>query len=258
MNKTLFFLLVLFGCRADQVTKDATVDAADGSETDTAPGTVNPPPDTDEPEPDTGPIGAWSSCSGTLTLDGSIFTWQSSSGDCTIGGPTEYAEPMLTLDASDRSSCPDLPWWLDVFESESGDFHAATLGTRLTLMPNTPLPSTRVAQFEEQLDIERWTLTSDDGVESVFALCWANDAFFDGGYFNVEGGCDFLSCAGGITAFAASETTEHWTTTCAGDCPCGGVVTVEERTDDTLSGRYLGANCARTLEGTFSGVRSGR
>jgi hypothetical protein len=252
-------ILISFGCRAASTGKSGRIDTAQTVITDTGPSQVLPE-DTavtePEPEPETwtGPTGAWSNCTGTLTINEDIFTWQGLSGECSVGGSTDHTDGVLTLNAVDFSSCPDPPWWLRIFEGSPARFAPAVAGTRLTLVPFSPLEYGSVAQFEEHLEHESWVLTTPEGYINDIFLCSVEGRFFGGMYRGVDDSCEFLSCAGDIRTQTFSEEYETWTTTCMGECPCGGVVTVESRTETTMSGSYHGYNCVRVFEGTFTGV----
>ena len=202
---------------------------------------------------DLGPIGAWSSCDGTITLAEGNYTWQNLDGSCTITGPSSFGENILIFTEIELTRCEDPPWWIEVFEGGSAQFSPNVADSRLTLIPIGDFPSGQVAQFEEALDYERWELTTPEGYINNARLCFVEGQFFGGRYTNIDGSCEFLSCTGIIENQIIGSDTERWTTECGGDCPCGGVITLDSRTEDSISGEYYGHNCARTLEGTFTG-----
>ena len=246
-------------CRSDADTKDLNVEDSASTSVPSSTGPVTDsaaPEDPPEPAVDDGPNGAWVSCYGRLSIDESSFSWEPNGGSCTVEGTAAYADGELTLTVANEEACPELPWWLNLAETGPAVFAPSIVGTRLALFPTTSPPTARFAQFEETLDVESWSLTNNEGITSTFELCWANGAFFGGRYRNTEGSCDFLSCGGRIIAHAETDMGEHWTTTCEGTCPCGGIVTVEDRTDDSLTGRFFGSNCARSMSGTFAGAPS--
>jgi hypothetical protein len=253
-------LICLFslGCRAKAVIEQNSVDTSPIESDDTDTGeVVDPPEDPPEDPPDEypGPIGAWSSCDGTITLTAEGFTWQNLSGSCTIAGPSTYSEGTLTWPEIDTTRCDDQPWWIGIFTDGAPTFNPAVSATRLSLVPVGPYASGTVAQFEQMLDAEQWELETPEGYINQVRLCFADGSFFGGRYANLDGSCEFLSCAGNIENQILGDGTEQWITECGGGCPCGGIITVDSRTDDSMSGVYFGHNCARTLEGTFTGTR---
>ncbi len=245
---------VATACRSDGGTKARNVvDSA----SQTAPSSTGSAIDSGapaDPVVDAGPTGEWQDCDGRLTLTEDAFSWDPSFGSCTVVGTAQYAAGELTLTVTNEAECGAIPWWLRLAEEGPAVFAPTVVGTRLALIPTTSPPTARIAQFEEALEVESWTLTSDEGITSMFRLCWSDGAFFGGGYRTADGDCDFLSCGGGIVAHDETDMGEHWTTACQGSCPCGGVVTVEERSERSLAGRFFGSNCARNMSGTFSGV----
>ena len=252
MIRLLFIGLLLGACRADTNEKGGTVDITIDQND---PADSGPVLDTSEPEPGTPPNGAWSDCSGTIELSENDFLWDSRISECRIEGTTTFVESTLTITVEESSECESFPWWLNLFDDDPSVFSATVVGSRLALFPLTSTPTVRVAQFEENLDIELWKLTSNSGSESVFGLCSVDGVFFEGGYRNIDGNCDFLSCSGRIAAQSVTDTGEHWTTICQGSCPCGAIVTLENRTDTEISGHFYGSNCGRNMEGTFTGIR---
>ena len=261
MKKLAWILLISSACRSETVPKEGPIDSIDSTTEDSGYGEVIPPEDTAEavePPPPSSPVGAWSDCSGTLTLMEDSFTWQDNAGLCTISAPTTFSDGLITMPADDLSRCSQVPWWLSVFDGVEPEFGLAVSGTRLTLVPMTPLPAGRVAQFEENVEAEQWVLTAEEGVSSLFRLCWVDDVFFGGGYRSTNEGCDFLSCNGQVSAYTMSDRGESWTTMCGGACPCAGVVSISSRSDEALEGSFFGTNCARIFEGTFTGVPASR
>ena len=259
MKRLSLFLLVLWGCRADPTIKIEQVDAPDPAVTDTGPGEVVVPPDTAEPdpEPDEGPSGVWSDCKGTLTLTPESYTWQTVSGSCSVSALTRYADGTLTMPVGDLSACEDPPWWLMTGGGEDPRFSVAIAGSRLTLVPQAAVAHGRVAQFETMIEAEEWLLTSSAGDTSFFRLCEVEGLFFGGYYRSVDDSCNFLSCGGQIRDVTVSDRGESWSTSCGGDCPCAGVVAVESRSAEALSGAFFGTNCSRIFEDTFTGVPAG-
>lgn len=255
MRPAMFLICLTTACRSDPTDKRGDIT---DSAVETTPGTTGPVEDSAAPPDDStvsGPEGAWLSCYGRLTMDSESFSWEPNGGSCTVEGTAAYEAPLLVLTITNGDECGDAPWWLKLSGDEPSTFAPTVMGSRLALFPQTTPPTTRLAQFEESLDVESWSLTTEDGITSTFELCWVEGAFFGGRYRNTEGNCDFLSCGGRIVAHANSERGEHWTTTCEGSCPCSGVVTVDDRSDDALNGSFFGSNCARTLSGTFAGTR---
>jgi len=258
---SLMLFIILSACRADPTIKIEQVQATSPSTTDTGSGTVvdvPDPPDTAEPVPDLGPTGVWTDCTGTITLTEDSYTWQGNSGTCSVSALTTFDDGTIVMPTNDFVSCTDPPWWLSIFGDGPPTFSIAVSGTRMTLIPQASVSHGRVAQFEERLDIEEWRLTSGAGNESVFRLCEADGAFFGGTYFSVDDSCDFLSCGGQINGVTVSDFGESWSTSCGGECPCAGVVTLSSRTEDTVEGSFYGTNCARIFEDTFTGVRNFR
>ena len=255
MHPALFLLLIITACRSSRADKQAEVSTTPTPTGDSGQGTVLPRDSGEAPPPmDLGPIGAWSTCPGTLTLDVDQFTWQNLFGTCTVRGTRSFEAGVLTLSGADFSSCPEPPWWLEIFPDGPAVFSPSITGTRLTLVPFSPLESGQVAQFEERLDYENWVMTTPEGYINNVYLCAVGGTFFGGMYQGVDGSCEFLSCSGGIHTLATTEHHETWTTSCKGNCPCGGVVTIESRTETTISGFYHAYNCARLHEGSFTGV----
>lgn len=257
MKPVLVIVCLILACRADPLSKDEAVsDSAVATDSSSSgpvedSGQAPAPPDTPIAP---GPEGSWLSCYGQLTIGPDAFSWQPNGGACTVKGDATYSDPLLILTITNGDECSERPWWLSLSGGLESTFSPTVIGSRLALFPQTSPPTTRLVQFEESLDVESWSLTNNEGVTSTFELCWVEGAFFGGRYRNTEGSCDFLSCGGRIVAHALSDRGEHWTTTCEGSCPCSGVVTVSERTEDTLGGDFFGSNCARTMSGTFSGT----
>ena len=171
-----------------------------------------------------------------------------------IRGDTHFEDGILTLHPDNFDECDILPWWFAIFEDESPTFAPVKTGTRLTMLPTVPTDPVRVLNLEENLVEEKWDLVNQDDQTSVFKLCWTSTGeFFEGRYLGLDDSCSFLSCGGIVTQLIIDgDDDEHWSTQCGGTCPCGGVVTVEERTDASLSGRYNAVNCARVMEGRFT------
>jgi hypothetical protein len=205
-----------------------------------------------DPKP-LGPIGTWSACSGELTLTDTQFRWLNIFGSCTLEGVRKFADEVLSLSPGDLSDCADPPWWLASEDGTPAQFSAAVALSRLSLIPTDPAQAGRIAQFEEHLLTENWVFTTPEGYINDVYLCSTEDGFFGGMYKGVDDSCEFLSCGGGIHSQTISDDRETLTTSCQGDCPCGGVITIDERTETSLSGSYHGYNCARLLDGTFTG-----
>jgi hypothetical protein len=255
--RTWFLSLILVGCPSYPKADKGDVDEV------TIPGphdTSTPPlapEDTSEPEPpaDLGPIGVWSDCKGEFTRTETSYTWTDSVDNCELAGETVFADGVLTLNTDGFDDCESIPWWLNIFEDGPASFVTAVGDSRLTLIPTIPVDAGQVAQFTSELTVEQWSLTSDEGSNSWFRLCWTTGSdFFGGLYRSLDDACDFLSCGGSISAVERSDERENWVTRCSGDCPCTGVVTVDERTDGELTGHFNGSNCAITLSGTYTGV----
>jgi len=245
-------LALLFGCQPKAVEAEQEVTETETPPEDDSTGTVT---DSAEPEePDPGPIGEWSTCYGVLTRDADSFSWKGNVYPCDITGASTYEDGILSLLPDTSDECEDLPWWFRIFEDENPSFASITNGSRLTLLPTVPTDPARVINLEETLVEEEWTLVNDGGNTNAFKLCWTpTGQFFEGRYVSLEDSSDFISHGGVITQVVESDEGEqHWSTQCAGNCPCGGVVTVEERTEDTLSGRYYASNCSRQMDGTFT------
>ena len=254
----LFALMIAAGCQPKAVIDEGTITETSTNPPEEATAPVEDPPDPPAdsgtpPTPDVGPVGSWSTCNGTLTRDAERFSWDGNLSPCAIEGETSFEDGILTLHPNDFDDCERLPWWIGIFESENPSYASIQNGTRLALLPTIPTESARVLNLEEALVIEEWELVNEEDLRSAFKLCWTvTGEFFEGRYLGVDT-CDFLSCGGVVTQLVmGDEGEEHLTTQCAGTCPCGGIVTVEERTESTLSGRYNAANCARLMEGRFT------
>lgn len=259
MTRLAVFFLVLGACRADPTIKIEQIDVSESTPTDTGPDDAGDSRDTADPDPEyEGPVGAWSDCKGTLTLTGDSYTWQNVSGDCTVSAFTSYADGTLTMPVGDLGACEDPPWWLLTGGAGPARFSVAVGGTRLTLVPQATVALGRVAQFETVVEAEEWLLTSSEGDTSLFRLCEVEGVFFGGSYRSVDDSCNFLSCGGQVRGITISDRGESWTTACGGDCPCAGIVAVEVRSDETLSGAFFGTNCSRVFEDTFTGAPAGR
>jgi hypothetical protein len=260
--RTLFLSLILAGCPsypdADKgaVTEVTTPDPTDTSTPPLSPDdTAESDPPVDPPPVDPAPMGSWSDCRGEFTLSDDGYSWSDAIDDCELNGEAVFEEGVLTLNTDGFDDCETIPWWLNIFEEDAASFVTGVGATRLTLIPTIPVGAGRVAQFTSDLTVEQWSLTSDDGNNSWFRLCWADESnFFGGMYRALDDACDFLSCGGSIFDVERSEAGENWLTRCSGDCPCTGVVTVDERTDDALTGHFNGSNCAITLSGTYTGT----
>jgi len=259
--------MLLAGCRTKTDAASGSVITSEVSSDDSGSGDVDGPPvdpDTDEPDtgappddpPDAykGPVGVWSSCDGTLTLTEESYTWQNLSGSCTLTGLTTFAEGTLAFAEVDRSRCEEAPWWIDVFTDDPPSFTPEVNETRLTLTPAGVETTEGVAEFEVMLDYAFWELTTPDGYVNHARLCTIDGSFFSGHYKNIDGSCEFLSCEGKILDQTVGGGEERWTTQCNDECDCSGVVTITERTPDSLTGTYSGTNCEGSVEGTFVGT----
>ena len=255
----LFVLPLVVGCQPKATVAEGSVaetgDAPCEEAADPTDEPADPGPDSDSPDtPEVGPVGAWSTCNGRLTRDAERFTWTGNLYPCSISGASQFEDGVLTLQPNNLDECEILPWWFRIFEDENPSFAPIVNGSRLTLLPTIPTDSARVVNLEETLIEEEWTLVNEGGHTNAFKLCWTpTGQFFEGRYISLEGSSDFISHGGVITQVVDSDEGEqHWSTQCAGNCPCGGVVTIEERTDSSLSGRYNAANCERIMDGRFT------
>jgi hypothetical protein len=255
--RTLFLSLFLVGCPSyPKADKGNFEEVTTPEPTDTSTPPLDPE-DTAEPDPpvESGPLGSWSDCKGEITLTENSYSWSDSVDVCELSGEALFSDGILTLNTDSFDGCESIPWWLNIFEEGPASFVTGVGETRLTFIPTIPVEAGRVAQFTSELTVEQWSLTSDEGNNSLFRLCWtADSAFFGGRYKALDDACDFLSCGGTIFGVERSDTGENWLTKCSGHCPCTGVVTVDERGDDELIGHFNGSNCAITLSGTYTGV----
>jgi hypothetical protein len=260
MKKGIIVLLTVFatlGCRSSPESAKGAVDTAT---------TVLPSEplieteDSAAPEPpeemDLGPLGVWQTCGGTLTRTETTFSWLSNLGPCSIEGTSSLIDGVVTLSEYSLDACEDPPWWLDLFPDGTASYRPLLAGTRLTLLPTVPVESGRVLNLEEELDVQRWNLVSNEGDINDFKMCWARDGYFmEGRYSTLNGSTQFISEGGIVTqVLTGSEGETHWTTRCTGGCPCSAIMSIEEQTDETIAGRYHGANCDRIFEGTFTGT----
>ena len=253
MTRCFWLVLALAGCRSNSDVKGSEVETVPDGLEDSASGTVSPQ-DEDTGEAPVGTIGVWSSCTGELELMAGAFTWEGMGGSCSLAGSSRVEDVSLVLEATDYSDCTQPPWWLEVFRPEPAVFAASVSGGRLTFVPSHGAETTRVAHFEEDLDVAWWLLTAAEGDITHAQFCSVEGTFFGGYYTDPEETCEFLSCSGQFLGVTYSGSEEHWSTVSGGDCPGSGILTVETRTDESLTGRYYASNCARVFESTFTGV----
>ena len=253
MTRCFWLILVLAGCRSNSEVKGSDVETVLGDADDTASGDVEPADDDTGVVP-TGPIGVWSSCTGELVLMAGAFTWEGMGGSCSLSGSTEVEGDKFIMKGGDYSDCVHPPWWLEIFGGEPAEFAASVSGERLTLVPSQAVSTTRVAHFEENLQADWWLMTSAEGDITHALICSVDGTFFGGHYEDPEETCEFLSCSGQILGITYSGTEEHWSTASGGDCPGSGILTVETRSEASLTGRYYASNCARIFQSTFTGV----
>lgn len=242
----------------DTATVPTPEDSEEGADTappvDTAPPEDTAPPD--EPEEDPGPIGTWSTCKGTLTRTATTFTWTSELDECSIEGATSMEDGLISLHDYSLDTCRDTPWWLELFSEPPATYQPMVIGERLTLVPTIPVPTGRVLHLEENVMVENWSLVSNEGDTNLLKMCWSPDGLFmEGHYRNTNDSTDFISEEGIITeVLPGFDDSINWAARCWGDCPCSAIITVENKTETTIAGRYNGSNCARTFDGTFTGT----
>ena len=246
-------LSALSACRSTAEVKGREVQTVHDGVDDSAAGTVSPPNDYDGGDP-VGPIGVWSDCTGELVLMDGAFTWEGMLGGCSLSGSTKMEGDSFVMQVGDLLPCSRPPWWLEIFEAGPAEFAASVSGSRLTLVPSQAVQTTRVAHFEENLQSDWWLLTSAEGDITHALICSVEGVFFSGFYEDPVETCEFLSCSGQILGISYSGTEEYWSTVTGGNCPGGGVVTVEARSDVSLTGRYFASNCARIFQSTFTGA----
>ena len=202
----------------------------------------------------------WQDCSGTLHInfDTATFSWFEPEDACSLQGNLSFEEDYIRFGASDMSSCPGAPWWIQT-EEHTIKHQMMFNDNRLSLVPqsNKGRPY-QVEQFTKEIYTKVWEVSSDTGEVSRFTLCTDQDGTSWGGrYHSVSESCDFISCGGGITEVAPSSRGEHWRLECGGDCPCSGFVTVENELESEapqIEGVYHASNCARVSSGTFTGA----
>ena len=231
-------------------------DAGDSTEMDS--GDEPEDGDSDERMTGDGPVGTWHDCTGTFTRTADSFTWDSIGPEpyvCRLSGTSTFEDGILHLYPDGFDTCDSRPWWVRIFEEEHPSFVPSVHEARLSLLPTVPNDGARIFNLEAALDTENWELTDNEGNESMFRLCFTPDgSFFAGEYMALDDSTDFLSYGGTISRLVQSPDEEHWVTQCAGNCPCGGVVSIESEEDGNISGRYNGSNCSRHLDGTFTGI----
>jgi hypothetical protein len=252
MTRCVWWVLVLSACRSNAEIKSSEVGNAPDGVDDSASGTVSPA-GSDTGDALVGPIGVWSSCRGELALMDGSFTWEGVGDSCSLRGSTETESDAILMRASDFSSCSQPPWWLEIFGAGPAEFAASVSGARLTLVPSRAVQTTRVAHFEENIQSDWWLLTSAEGDITHARICSVDGVFFGGHYKDPEETCEFLSCSGQVLGITYSGTEEHWLTVTGGDCPGSGNLTVETRSESSLTGRYFASNCARIFQSTFTG-----
>ena len=205
-----------------------------------------------------GPVGTWDACAGTLTRTVDSFSWVGVEPEpftCRLSGASSFEDGIVLFAPDNFDSCESPPWWVSIFADEHPTFVPSAHETRLAMLPTVPNDGARIFNLEERLDTKIWALTDQAGNESEFRLCFTPDgSFFDGKYITLNESTDFLSYGGSVAQIVQSTDEEHWVTRCAGGCPCGGVVTIEAQSGNTISGRYNAANCARPFDGTFTGI----
>lgn len=253
MIRCFWLFLALSACRSTAEVKGREVQTVHDGVDDSSAGTVSAPHDDTGGDP-VGPIGVWSSCTGELVLMDGAFTWEGVEGSCSLSGSTQMEDDTLLMQAGDRSRCSRPPWWLEIFGSGPAEFASSISGSRLTFVPSQAVHTTRVAHFEENLQSDWWLLTSAEGDITHALICSVEGVFFSGLYEDPVETCEFLSCSGQILGITHSGTEEYWSTVNGGNCPGSGIVTVETRSEVSLTGRYFASNCARIFQSTFTGV----
>ncbi len=233
---------------------DDTTGSTDGDAGDDTGGDES----SDVTPPSDGPVGTWYACGGTFVRTTDSFSWESVEPEpytCRLSGASTFEDGIVHVYPDDFETCEFPPWWVEIFEDEHPSFVPSSHGARLAMLPTVPNDGARIFNLEETLETETWQLTDDAGNESAFRLCFTPDgSFFDGEYITLNESTDFLSYGGIVAQIVQSTDEEHWVTQCSGYCPCGGVVSIESQSDDTLSGRYNGSNCGRHIDGTFTGI----
>ena len=204
----------------------------------------------------------WKDCEGSFFLDTDAFEWRVAEPACEVRGSARLESERLTLEIEEDSGCGETPWWL----GESGPVvHGfERVEDRLILIPTEPLESSSAEQMSTKqfaagdVDRQRWELLSSDGDLSYLDICFLPEGpFYAGRYQAIESeSCGFLSCGGVATGVVHSEDLTTVYTACSGDCPCVGLLTSDDADSDQMSGEWSGANCARTMSGEFTGVRS--
>jgi hypothetical protein len=250
-------LLSLLGCRSVPESAKGAVDTAITTLPDETPAEVE---DSAEPEPppevDMGPVGAWLTCGGTLSRTETTFSWLSNLGPCSIEGSSSFSDGVVTLSDYTLDACEQTPWWLALFPDGTATYRPVLDGSRLTLIPTVTVESGRVLNLEEVINVQRWTLVSDEGDSNDFKMCWTPDGhFMEGRYETLNDSTNFISEGGVVTeVLPGSDGETNWATRCSGGCPCSAIMTIENQTETTIDGRYHGANCVRIFEGTFTGT----
>jgi len=208
------------------------------------------------PEEDPGPVGTWSTCKGTLSRTATTFTWNSEIDSCSIEGASTFEDGLVSMHGYTLDTCEDTPWWLKLFPEGPATYQPLVIGDRLTLVPTIPVPTGRVLHLEKTVVVKYWNLVSNEGDTNDIKMCWTPDGLFmEGHYRNTNDSTNFISDAGIITeVLPGIGDAINWSARCWGDCPCSAIMTIDNKTETTLDGRYHGSNCVRTFEGTFTGT----
>lgn len=209
--------------------------------------------------------GTYQDCRGTLTLsaDGAA-DWYDERAQCHVKGawllaadPTRLAF-SLAAQASPTCAPPSF------MSATTPYFQAAD---RLVLQPPGSPPR---ALGKGAVQRQRWDVLAGTGVEpqqlkAELRACFLSDGvYFDGWYRSLDANCTFLSCSGGIANWQHKAATDshgeqtHIWTTCAGTCPCAGLI-VANATATKMAGSWAAVSCttnggAQSADGTFSAM----
>jgi hypothetical protein len=258
----VFGVLAVSSCRSNKLAGDGLIDTAGGTGADED-GAVGDDSADDTDVSDGFPVGRWKDCRGTVEiLESGEWTWLDAESGCDASGTVYAEEDVVVFQAARATACGEsLPWWLPQEGADELRYHHTGNESRLSLVPELATGSTDSSRHDVKhlyvhLERARWLLENQDGDQSHFDACYTPEGvFFEGGYRTIDGSCDFLSCGGAISEWRISAESVNIWTTCAGDCPCAGVVVGTSHTDTEMSGNYAGANCAIVTSGDFTGVR---
>jgi hypothetical protein len=164
-----------------------------------------------------------------------------------IGGSVSGKDVTLAIDVADPGV------------SASGTFVGTLHGHKLTGTLTLGGAATPVSfvRAHEKYTLESWVMGEDEIQSRVLRLLDKKGGFLSGGYVDLED-CEFLSCAGDITAWDVAGTMHTLTAESGGGCPSSSsLVGTWSASDQVLSGSYAHLDCGGAKAGSFIAGKGG-